>query len=629
MTIAVTCPCGGRFAAQPHLAGKTVRCPQCQQTLYVPEPAREPLAPIVNPFSDDAPVQAELVPPVAQTPPTYPSSHDPFGGKATVNGPAVGRPQPNFVTPQPTGPSQSTGQPQPIGQSQPAEYAQVFDKPAGKSYLGYYIFGAVLFGFVGFVIVAGIASYQFIQQIKGMNFEEAQPMVVQSEDYAAARAQFKTSLTFQEGAPQDWEPLVTPQGAVDLDYQSDGHTLRAFVDPPPVDGQPRPGVVFLHNGFAWGDGDWEMSQPFRDAGFVVMSPVLRGENGQPGYFSLYFNEVDDVLAATSAFAALPYVDKNQLYIAGPSSGGTLATLTAMTSDQFLAMASYSGTMNMESVRAWQPELLVFDQSNQRETLMRSPEAFATSFKCPAKLFYGSSEPWFAQQTIRTVASARSAGLDVQSMVVPGDHMSSVHPAILRTIEFFRQFGTTNGYPPAAPPNLTLRAAPPENSPPEFSIPEPSTPLQLTPPDPVTPPTPVTPPIPVPTIPVPSSPDFGIGGPPAGPRRGPSNVPFPGRPNFPTRPGGPISNLLHQGVVTFEVLEYSERRPQRISVITALTRQRWADVGRIEIDEAAGVIRVPARKRQEVDTAAAKVALEEAGFTIGNATFTASNEENNP
>ncbi len=39
-----------------------------------------------------------------------------------------------------------------------------------------------------------------------------------------------------------------------------------------------------------------------------MIPILRGENGQPGSYTMFYDEVDDVLAASAALASLPYSD---------------------------------------------------------------------------------------------------------------------------------------------------------------------------------------------------------------------------------------------------------------------------------------------------------------------------------
>ena len=52
----------------------------------------------------------------------------------------------------------------------------------------------------------------------------------------------------------------------------------------------------------------------------------------------------------------------------------------------------------------------------------------------------------------------------------------------------------------------------------------------------------------------------------------------------------------------------------------LIRSRWADTGGIEVDEAAGEIRVPVRRQMTVSTADAKQTLEQSGFTIGKTTF---------
>ena len=46
---------------------------------------------------------------------------------------------------------------------------------------------------------------------------------------------------------------------------------------------------------------------------------------------MFYDEVDDVLAAAEALAGLPDVDTGQLYVAGHSAGGTLALLAAMSS----------------------------------------------------------------------------------------------------------------------------------------------------------------------------------------------------------------------------------------------------------------------------------------------------------
>jgi dipeptidyl aminopeptidase/acylaminoacyl peptidase len=268
------------------------------------------------------------------------------------------------------------------------------------------------------------------------SFSASPSMELQGDDYEQARTGFQTKLLRTDPSPQAADPNYQPKGAAEVAYRSGDLTLKAYVDPSPGDGQKRPAVLFLHGGFAFGDGDLEMPQPYRDAGYIVMVPVLRGENGQPGNFTLFFDEVDDVLAAADALAGLDYVDADRLYLAGHSAGGTLTMLAAMASARFRAAVSLSGSPDQYAFLQSQSYLAVFDTSDPREFRLRSPLAYADSFKCPTRLFYGNAEDWATKSSNETADRARQRGLDVQAVVVPGDHFTAVPEAIRQCIEFF-------------------------------------------------------------------------------------------------------------------------------------------------------------------------------------------------
>ena len=168
-----------------------------------------------------------------------------------------------------------------------------------------------------------------------------------------------------------------------------------------------------------------------------MAPILRGENGQPGVFSLFYDEVDDVLAAAEALAGLPDVDPSRLYVAGHSVGGTLALLAAMSSNRFRAAASFSGSPDQVSFVRFQEELVPFDDNDPREFQMRSPLAFPQSFKCPVRLYYGNQEILFRRVSQEMARQAKSFGLDVEAISVPGDHMTAVPEEIRQCIGFFK------------------------------------------------------------------------------------------------------------------------------------------------------------------------------------------------
>ncbi len=258
---------------------------------------------------------------------------------------------------------------------------------------------------------------------------------LQPEDYRTARSKFKTRLVRKGPAPQEFQPLTLPRGVQVVAYTREP-ALKALVGPIPTGAKKSPAVLFLHGGFAMDGSDWEASQPFRDAGYVVMTPLLRGENGQAGSYSMFYDELTDVLAAGEALAALPFVDKDRVYVAGHSVGGTLALLSALSSHRFRAAASFSGSCDQVAWSSGQQELIPFDPSDIKELQMRSPIAFATSFQCPTRIYYGSEESLFAGMSQHTARLARAKNLDVEAVKVPGDHFSALSGELERSIAFF-------------------------------------------------------------------------------------------------------------------------------------------------------------------------------------------------
>lgn len=258
-----------------------------------------------------------------------------------------------------------------------------------------------------------------------------------ASDYADARKGFQTTLVTKGPAPQTWEQVTPPPGVRQVQFTSSGGlALTAWVDPPPADGK-KPAVLFLHGGFAFGAEDWDQAKPFRDAGFVTMLPILRGENGQPGNFTMFYDEVDDVVAAAEVLAKTPGVDPNRVYVAGHSAGGTLAMLGAMASPRFKACASFSGSPDQVAFGRANDQWVVFNKSDPREYAMRSPLAYYQSFKCPARLYYGDEELAFKFSTKKLAEKATAAGADVRAVEVPGDHFTAADPAIRQAITFFQ------------------------------------------------------------------------------------------------------------------------------------------------------------------------------------------------
>ena len=271
-------------------------------------------------------------------------------------------------------------------------------------------------------------------------------VTIQTEDYVEARKTFHTTLLRKGSAPhqEDCKDTGPPVGVLEVYFPSGGLRIRAWLNRPSSGRSKKyPAVLFLHGGFCFDASDWEKTKEFREAGFIVMLPNRRGENGQPGNFTMFHDEVDDVIGAAEYLRLQPFVDQTGLYVAGLSTGGTLTMLAALTYPHFRAAASFSGSPDAvgytrHAVAIGAESDIPFNYRDARELQLRSARAYASSFKCPARLYYGTDEKNFAISTQPTAALARQHGLDVQAVAVQGGHSSAEDAEIKMAIDFFRQ-----------------------------------------------------------------------------------------------------------------------------------------------------------------------------------------------
>src|SRR5215831_8725701 len=105
-------------------------------------------------------------------------------------------------------------------------------------------------------------------------------ITIQTEDYAEARKTFHTKLLREGPAPhQDCKDSKPPLGVTEVYFPAGGLRLRAWLSAPSTENKKYPPVLFLHGGFCFDRSDWEETKAFRGAGFIVMLPNRRGENG--------------------------------------------------------------------------------------------------------------------------------------------------------------------------------------------------------------------------------------------------------------------------------------------------------------------------------------------------------------
>ena len=296
---------------------------------------------------------------------------------------------------------------------------------------------ATLLSFLTFVAVSPAQDKSVVAE------PDYRPRVeVQHGEFATARANFKTQLRRYGPAPTEWQDTVVPPEASEITYLSGSLRLKAWLGLPADANKKHPAVLYLHSGFDFSKDSWDLVRPFREAGYVVMLPTVRGENGQHGVFTLYYDEVSDVMSAADYLKNLPQVDSNRLFVTGYSVGGTLTMLASELYPHFRAAASISGTPDVATYLKYAgraPYNAPFDPADAREALIRSPLAWAENVKCPIRLYYGTEEDYFAIATPAMASAAKAKGIDAEALAVKGDHGSIGDTSIALALAFFQRF----------------------------------------------------------------------------------------------------------------------------------------------------------------------------------------------
>jgi RNA polymerase sigma factor (sigma-70 family) len=267
-------------------------------------------------------------------------------------------------------------------------------------------------------------------------------VAIQTEEYSAVRKSFRTKLLKHGPATAPTPIPPTPADAQLVEYSSGAMHLKSWLFVPTTGPAKRPAVIHLVGGLKLHPDKWANTKLFRDAGFVFMMPTLRSEHGQAGDFTAYYDEVDDVIAAAEYLRSLPSVDPDRIFLVGYGDGGAVALLTAEASNQFRAVAPISAIHDYLLLSKALPPAgyknLVFDTTNPREFEVRSGFAYLPSLKCPAQIFYGKEEWYFAATADRMVEVGKAHHLDVSATAVPGDSKTATLESLRQALAFFQK-----------------------------------------------------------------------------------------------------------------------------------------------------------------------------------------------
>jgi dienelactone hydrolase len=243
-----------------------------------------------------------------------------------------------------------------------------------------------------------------------------------------------THLVRRGPSPQRWPEPEAPPGVQRVEYRSGELRLAAWLAVPEgrrAD-QRLPAVVYLHGWFGLRKEAWQDARRFVDRGFVVMVPMLRGENDNPGHFEMFYGELDDAAAAVRWLAARPEVDRGRIYAFGHSVGGNLAGLLSLVPDlPLVSTASVGGVYTADAFDSWQ-RIVPFDRDDPAEVRARMLRPNLAEMQRPHHAYVGEDDAILrSARQVADAARARRAPFSLE--VVAGDHFSSVPKAIDRFI----------------------------------------------------------------------------------------------------------------------------------------------------------------------------------------------------
>ena len=266
----------------------------------------------------------------------------------------------------------------------------------------------------------------FVLLVVGCNTTLAQ----QNQSLFEARNGFETKIV-RSGEQSGAADLPVRTTFELIRYKAPVGNLAAYVTTDPGDGNKHPAIMWITGGDSNSIGDvWTPQDPsndqsasaFRKAGIVMMFPSQRGGNDNPGRREGFYGEVEDILAATDHLSELPYVDPDQIYLGGHSTGGTISMLVGEYSTRFRAVFSFGP---VASPWAYGGEFVYCDLNNEEEMILRSPIFWLHSVKSPMYVFEGAENSnWDSIQLMVEVNSNPK----IQFFKIPGhDHFSVITP----------------------------------------------------------------------------------------------------------------------------------------------------------------------------------------------------------
>jgi len=218
-----------------------------------------------------------------------------------------------------------------------------------------------------------------------------------------------------------------------ITYRSDSVRVAAYLATSRTpSGVPRPCVIYVRGSWKVGDIGWQLAPTFRRlvrAGFVVVAPLLRGSDGEPGIDEMGGEDVSDLMRAREVAFASGRADTSKLFLYGESRGGMMVLQALRDGFPARAAATIGAFTDLDSMIAadsthlepvartiWPAWPTDHDRIARRRSARRWPERL----RVPLLLMHGDDDRQVSpRQSVALAAAIRSSGGRCVVRIFPG------------------------------------------------------------------------------------------------------------------------------------------------------------------------------------------------------------------
>lgn len=264
-------------------------------------------------------------------------------------------------------------------------------------------------------------------------YTEPGKVIPTTQSFAQWREQFESDLPIS-GPPRSTgrrSRAPTIDGVETVRFKTQQGNLEAWVYQPPSAQGPLPAIIYLPGGHSLGPDDLTNTISITGDNFVVMTPMLRGENGMPGNHELFLGEAEDARDAARFLAKHTGVDPKRIYAFGHSAGGGVSAMLSLLGDVPIRhSASCGGLYPAEVFDDWSDTIPFRNTMAERKArLLIGNESHMLR---DHHAYVGVDDS--LEQVIKQATLAPTSGARLSAHRIPGDHFTSLNESLKRYVE---------------------------------------------------------------------------------------------------------------------------------------------------------------------------------------------------